>query len=90
MAKPKIPHGFHRDPRTGRLKKNKPTTRRRRRQTGRGRRTQKGGGIAAAALPLAKMLAPIIVPLAVKEGKKLIKRQMGRRGGGLRLMGQKD
>ena len=84
MAKPKIPHGYYRDPRTGRLRKKQT----RRRQTGKGHRKQKGGGIAAAALPLAKMLAPIIVPLAVKEGKKLIKRQMTRRGGGLRLMGQ--
>ena len=82
MAKPKIPHGYYRDPRTGRLRKKQT-----RKQTGKGHgRKQKGGAIAAAALPLAKMLAPILVPLAIKEGKKLIKRT---RGGGLRLMGQK-
>ena len=52
MAKPKIPHGYYRDPRTGRLKKKQT----RRRQTGKGHRKQKGGGIAAAALPLAKIL----------------------------------
>ena len=82
MAKPKIPHGYYRDPRTGRLRKKQT-----RKQTGKGHgRKQKGGAIAGAVLPLAKMLAPILVPLAIKEGSKLIKRT---RGGGLRLMGQK-
>lgn len=84
MAKAKIPHGYYRDPRTGRLRKKQT-----RKQTGKGhrrRRKQTGKGIGAVALPLAKMLAPIIVPIALKEAKKAVNKIT--RGSGLRLMGQ--
>ena len=99
MAKPKIPYGYTRDPKTGRLRKKraagrkatgKRTTRRKKTKS-----TQKGGNFAALRVAqaaarygpkIAKVVGPIVVPILLDE----LKKKLTKKGSGLRLMGQRN
>ena len=102
MAKPKIPYGFTRDPKTGRLRKKR--TAGRKRQTGKGttrrKKTQQGRGamvLAAKAAAkaygptIAKETAKILGPIVLTAvGDAIAKKINPKKGSGLRLMGQRN
>lgn len=91
MPKRKIPYGYVRDKKTGRLKK--------KRMTGKDHKMH-GKGIASAAAvagkaaikyapAIAKTLAPIIAGEVINQMVKAGKRQKKKKGSGLKLMGRK-